>query len=201
MFRFLPMPIVLFAALMIGSVQPAHAQSTDPIVLSFADSSSIWVDGTSNKSDWTVYAPVWSADLAVDEGIPTGINLTVDVAAMESRKSTIMDRLMHRTFNAPSHPEITFTSSSFSPLAPDSLLVTGDLTMAGQTQRVDVRVHADSSASTYVVWSGRTAVKMTDYGMRPPTAMFGALHTADDVVVRFRLISPPLRPRLQSPRP
>ncbi|MEQ9103792.1 MAG: YceI family protein [Rhodothermales bacterium] len=186
MFRFLPMLFLLFAAaLLMGPVPSAHAQSVVP----FADSSRIWVDGTSSRSDWTVYAPVWSANLTAGDGVPAGISLTVDVAAMESRKSTIMDRLMHRTFNVASHPEITFTSSDMARLAPDSLLVTGDLTMAGQTQRVDVRVHADSSAATYVVWSGRAAVKMTDYGMTPPTAMFGALHTADDVTVQFRLFT------------
>ena len=137
----------------------------------------------------------------MEEGAATGVKLTVDVAAMEGGISTIMDRLMHRTFSADTHPEITFMSSTLAPLTADSLLVTGDLTMAGQTQRVDVRVHADSSDSTYVVWSGQKALKMTDYGMRPPTAMFGALHTADDVTVNFRLISPRPHPQPQSPRP
>lgn len=139
--------------------------------------------------------------MAEADGVPSGISLTVDVASMEGGKSTIMDRLMHRTFNAATHPEILFVSSAIAPLASDSLLVTGDLTMAGQTQRVGVRVHADSSASTYVVWSGQKALKMTDYGMKPPTAMFGALHTADDVLVNFRMISPLHRPQPQSPRP
>lgn len=198
MLRFLPTPIVLILAfLLIAPERSVHAQTPEDDALQmqtqstvpFADSSRIWVDGTSNRSDWTVYAPVWRADLSVADGSPAGVRLTIDVAAMESRKSTIMDRLMHRTFNAGTHPEITFMSSSVIPVSSDSLLVTGDLSMAGQTQRVDVRVHADSSASTHVVWSGNAAVKMTDYGMQPPTAMFGALHTADDVTVRFRLFT------------
>lgn len=197
MLRFLPMLLLLVLAV------PAQAQSSDPDqqAVQFADSSRIWVDGSSNRSDWTVFAPKWSAELTDSNGTPSGISLTVDVVSLESRKSTIMDRLMHRTFNASTHPDILFVSASIAPLTSDSLLVTGDLTMAGQTQRVDVRVHADSSASTYVVWSGQKALKMTDYGMNPPTAMFGALHTADDVLVNFRMISPLRRPQPQSPRP
>jgi len=32
-------------------------------------------------------------------------------------------------------------------------------------------------------------VSMADYGMRPPTAMFGALVTGNDVVVRFDVVA------------
>jgi polyisoprenoid-binding protein YceI len=186
MIRFIPLLFLFLPWLLpVSPAGTANAQTTIPV----ADSSRIWVDGASNRSEWTVYAPVWNAELTGGEGVPAGVRVTIDVAAMESRKSTIMDRLMHRTFNAETHPEITFTSSSIIPLTPDSVMVSGDLSMAGETQRVDVRVHADSSASTYVVWSGEKVLKMTDYGMQPPAAMLGAMRTADDVTVRFRLFT------------
>lgn len=178
-------PVGLLLLLMVLNV-PATAQTT----VVFADSSRIWVDGSSNRSDWTVRATAWSAEMLVDEHAPAAISLSVDVMAMESGKSTIMDRLMQRTMMADVQPHILFSSTSMqaSP-ASDSLSVTGDLSMAGESRTVDVAVHADSSHASHVIWTGQKSIKLTDFGMSPPTAMFGALHTSDDVIVHFRLIS------------
>lgn len=172
---------------------PLAAPALGQDVIAFSDSSRIWIEGTSNRSDWTVHARVFEANLFLDENVdapsPDSVSLVVDAMALESRKSTIMDRLMQRTLNASNHPEIRFESTSIA--MSDSLegwTVVGDLTIAGETRSVTVpvvHVHGDSGRA---VWSGAAPILMTDFGMRPPTAMFGALHTADEVVVHFRLI-------------
>jgi len=38
-----------------------------------------------------------------------------------------------------------------------------------------------------VIAKGSVPIKMTDYGIKPPTALFGRLKTGDDVKVNFEL--------------
>jgi len=160
--------------------------------IAFSDSSRIWIDGTSNRSDWTVHAQIFEAHLFMDTRaeapVPDSVALVVDAMALESRKSTIMDRLMQRTLNASNHPEIRFMSTSIERV--DSLeawTVTGDLAIAGETRSVTVPVLRSEEGGA-MVWTGSSTILMTDFNMRPPTAMFGALHTADEVTVHFRLV-------------
>lgn len=73
---------------------------------------------------------------------------------------------------------ITFRSSSAAP-AGDGLHVQGDLTLLGQTRpiAVDVAVAGDGALTAAAV------VKQTDFGMKPYSALFGALKVADEVRV------------------
>lgn len=160
--------------------------------IAFSDSSRIWIDGTSNRSDWTVHAQVFEAhlfmDTSADAPAPDSVALVVDAMALESRKSTIMDRLMQRTLNATNHPEIRFESTSIERVdSSETWTVTGDLTIAGETRPITVPVVRSEDASA-AIWTGSSTILMTDFDMQPPTAMFGALHTADEVTVHFRLV-------------
>lgn len=175
---------LLFLAIILASSSAVRAQD----LVTFTDSSRVWVDGTSNRSDWTVHAERFEAMLFSDGTQPDSVALTVDVMAMESRKSTIMDRLMQRTLRASMNPSITFRSTDVT--AADSAgawLVTGDLTIAGATRSVSVPVSREDTPDG-ATWTGAAAIRMTDFDMQPPTAMFGALHTGDEVTVRFRLV-------------
>ncbi len=157
--------------------------------LVFADSSYIVVDGTSNRSDWTVHAPAFSADVRTSpDGAPASVTLTVDVQAMESRKSTIMDRLMRGALDADTHDTISFVSDSIDPSDEGAFAARGELELAGTKQPVTVAVTRGVNTTGQVVWEGSVPLLMTDFGIKPPKAMFGALHTGNEVTVRFRLV-------------
>lgn len=157
--------------------------------LAFADSSYIVVDGTSNRSDWTVHATEFSADVRTSaDGDPASVTLTVDVQAMESRKSTIMDRLMRGSLDADTHDTITFVSEAIDQSDDGAFAARGELELAGTKQPVTVAVTRGVNTTGQVVWEGSVPLLMTDFGIKPPTAMFGALHTGNEVTVRFRLV-------------
>jgi len=158
----------------------------------FADSSHIVIDGTSNRSDWTVYAPEFSVTLRMTEdNQPADVSLRVDALAMESRKSTIMDRLMRDALDTDNHDTITFASTGITPSDSSTYVVVGNLELAGTEQPVTIPVRRGVNQSGQVVWDGQVALKMSDFGIKPPTAMFGALHTGNDVTIRFRLVELP----------
>lgn len=163
----------------------ATAASAQDFVLS-ADSK-LWVEGTSNKSDWSVKAKeVKAMATRAEDGSVAALTLEVPSAQMVSEKSSIMDRLMHKTLKVNEHPTIVFEMKELNPAeAQNTSLAVGELTIAGVTQEVRVevvQVTADDGTPRY---SGSQTLKMTDFGMKPPSAMFGALHTGDEVTVRF----------------
>ncbi|HEV2057964.1 MAG TPA: YceI family protein [Solirubrobacteraceae bacterium] len=75
---------------------------------------------------------------------------------------------------------ITFRSTSVEP-AGESLKVSGDLEMGGKSNPVSLDL--DESGGTL---SGRAAVKQSDWGMKPYSALFGALKVNDEVKVVFQ---------------
>jgi hypothetical protein len=61
---------------------------------------------------------------------------------------------------------------------PDGLSVTGELTLGGRTAPVSFELAMGDGRLT-----GGATVKQTDFGMKPYTALFGALKVADEVRV------------------
>jgi polyisoprenoid-binding protein YceI len=153
------------------------------------DGSTIRVDGSSNRSDWSVEATSFSGSFTFSEGAPVQGTFSIPVRDMKSGRSLIMDRLMHSTFGVDIHPEIAFSLASATPSEEEGWWdLQGDLTIAGTTNPVLVRLEQQGEVAKTVRFSGSHALLMTDFGMKPPTAMFGSLHTADEVSIHFDLL-------------
>ncbi len=185
--------VLLCAGLLLLVVR---AQAQDPAVYAFQPESKLWIEGTSNKSDWTVNATVLAGNVSLKNPAAASgpgvekVRLVVPSAKILSGKSTIMDRLMHKTLQVEEHPEIVYELTSAEAGANALALLThGRLTLAGVTKNVDVPVQGQQLADGKMRFTGSHTLLMTDYGMKPPTAMFGALHTGDEVVVHFDLVA------------
>jgi len=66
--------------------------------------------------------------------------------------------------------------------------IAGNLTIGGTTQPIVLIVKATILPNGEVQIRGGQKIKMTSFKLSPPTAMFGALKTGDDVVVTYTLI-------------
>ena len=84
-------------------------------------------------------------------------------------------------------PEILFRSTDVS--GGDHLQVAGELAMAGNNRSLRFPLEMVSTGSTRRV-SGVVAVKQTDWGLKPYSAMLGALKVRDMVEVVFELEAP-----------
>jgi polyisoprenoid-binding protein YceI len=80
---------------------------------------------------------------------------------------------------------ITFRSTSVQP-TDAGLRVQGDLTVVGKTHPITFDVALSDGALTAVA-----VVKQTDFGMKPYSALFGALKVADEVKVSLAATLPP----------
>ena len=157
--------------------------------------SKIWIDGTSNKSDWTVEATALSGEFTFGESASDvqAATITVPAAEIVSNRSTIMDRLMHKALMVNEHPEITYVLTASEPVPGTNggtftLNTTGELTIAGVTNEIEMVVEGVPQDDGTVRFTGAYTLLMTDYSVKPPTAMFGALHTGNEVTVNVDAI-------------
>jgi hypothetical protein len=124
-------------------------------------------------------------------GAVRGVVLTIPVQAMKSDKDGL-DKNMQKALKASANPNIVFRLSA--PPAPgawssegSTVSVRGSLEVAGQAREIEVPLRASSTAEG-IVLEGRTSLRMSDYGIKPPSMMLGTLKTADAVAIEFRLV-------------
>jgi len=111
-----------------------------------------------------------ATSLKVREG--TGGMMALDDGDLANIEQTIDDEVLKRQ-------DISFRSTRAEETAP-GLSVTGDLTLRGTTRPVAFDlVLADGRVR------GTAVVKQTEWGMKPYTALFGALKVADEVRVEI----------------
>ena len=161
----------------------------------------ITIEGTSTRSDWIVHAEEVEGSFGIaGDGSSTTVNhgsLSIDSANIKSRKSTIMDRLMHDALMINEHPEINYELTTAEPAgatAADGTIVlntTGQLSLTGTTKDVQINVTGTRLADGKIRFTGSHAMKMSDYGMAAPTAMFGQLRTGDDITIHFDIVAAP----------
>ena len=114
------------------------------------------------------------------------LSVTVSAKGLESGKDK-MNNLMWDTLKVKPFPEITFTSQTavYQGQQDNAAEVTfkGELTIAGKTNATELatRIHL----TPVLRIQGTKDLKMSAFGMDPPTAMMGMMKTKDDVTVEF----------------
>ena len=152
-----------------------------------SNGSFIRVEGTSTLHEWKMEAPAINGQ--IDSTRPAAV-VTIPVTSIKSEHAK-MDKLMAEALKAREHPEIRYelTESTQVPNAQTFTLKTkGKLTIAGVTRDIAMDVQGTRGADGRYVLTGTAPVKMTSFGIKPPTAMMGTIKTGDDVKVTFRWV-------------
>lgn len=157
-------------------------------------SATLAIKGTSNLHDWESSAKEvrGKADLTIAEGKLSAINsLIVDVLvkSIKSTKGSIMDNKTYDALKAEAHPKITFKLERATPVKQSgdgySVTASGSLAIAGVTKKVDLSAKGKMDAGGNILFSGSKKINMTDYGIKPPTALMGTMTVGDEVEVVF----------------
>lgn len=152
--------------------------------------SEVIIDGTSNVHDWESNAEQFSGtatiEIAEDSLISSisGLEFNVVVDGIKSGKGG-MDSKTYDALNKKKHPNITFVLSEVTNITSDSLTATGELTISGVTNSVQMEVEYEILPDGSILFKGSQAITMTDYDVDPPKAMFGAIKAGADVDVIF----------------
>jgi polyisoprenoid-binding protein YceI len=103
-----------------------------------------------------------------------------------------MDNNLYKALSADATPDVTYILATFD-AAPGAtsdtftLKTVGSLNIAGKENQLSMDVVATRMPDGTVIAKGTVPIKMTDYGIKPPTALFGRLKTGDEVKVSFEL--------------
>jgi polyisoprenoid-binding protein YceI len=109
----------------------------------------------------------------------------VSAATLSSPKDGL-DKNMHKALKVEQFPDITFTLARLEG-ASGSLRGVGTLRIVGVEREVVLVITTEPRGNTLVV-KGRLPLLMTDYGIKPPTALLGMLKTDSKVTVTFEAI-------------
>lgn len=170
---------ILYTLLFIicGSVALAQDSYT------LSDQSSLTIDGSSTIHDWTVTANTMSGSIKVEGTTPKEILFEVAVDNIKSERGPTMDNKMHAALKKEEHPKVIFNLSEIK----NQSVLMGTLTIAGQEKMVEIPVKMSSSEGN-LYFAGEQKITLQDYGIEPPTAMFGQIIVGDDVTVKFDLV-------------
>jgi polyisoprenoid-binding protein YceI len=162
--------------------------------------SRLWVAGTSSVRGWECRATTFSATIEstpnaaatvlAGEKAVGAVSLSVPVDKLECGNGQ-MNGHMRKALRLEEHPQITFSLSAYEmSRSNDSLFVTmtGTLTLGGTEKQIELPGLATSAADGALRVAGTYGLKMTDFGLKPPTLMFGRIKVHDLVKVGFDVI-------------
>jgi polyisoprenoid-binding protein YceI len=104
-----------------------------------------------------------------------------------AREGTRRNMLSESLLDGARFPEVTLTSRRFEP-APGGALATVDVRVRDQTSTLTIPVRYEQKANELLA-DGELAVRQSDLGLTPFSALFGALQVQDEVTLRFRILA------------
>lgn len=133
-----------------------------------------------------------SFDLDTSNWAASTAQVTIQVASIDTGNEQRDGHLRTNDFfDAPNHPQITFTSTQVKQTAEDTFAVTGDLTIKGTTRPVTVDfVYTGSAVDPYgnsrVGFEGSSTIDRTDFGItfNAPLDSGGVL-VSDKITLEF----------------
>lgn len=149
-----------------------------------SEGSQLTISGTSTVHSWTVTANKLQGTMSYADGIKD-IQFQVPVADIKSERGAAMDKKMHTALKLEQHPEVTFVLQEVAQAGAQSLK--GKLTIAGASKTVEIKADISAENKGYRI-KGSQEIILQDYGMEPPTAMFGQIVVGDKVTVDYDLI-------------
>ena len=153
------------------------------------------ITGTSSLHDWEMKSGKGQVEVLLGLGTldniigVTSLKFTIPAESLKSGKSS-MDKNAYKALKTGSAKNINFVMSSSKVTPVNSTTVEikarGKLTVAGTTQETDIVVTVKYNAAdkTYTA-NGSKKIKMTDYNVKPPTFMMGAVKTGNDITISF----------------
>ncbi|HVS94856.1 MAG TPA: YceI family protein [Puia sp.] len=156
----------------------------------------VTIAGTSNLRDWKESVGQVSgaveAEVNTDGSIDlTAIRISMNVLSIRSDMGRVMDNKTYEALKANAHPEIVFLLNSPLKMVPVKdcrtfIPVKGNLSLAGVCRPVTMQVKTFEIRRGDLQFEGFEDLKMTDFGVRPPSALFGTLRASPDITIHFK---------------
>ena len=170
----------------------APADSTCKLIQNYTVS----IHGTSNLHNWDENVGEVSGDGVINRNSDGSYDLAsvaikINVHSIKSTEGSGMDNNTYKALKADTYPEITFTLSA--PLnsiqtsaSAKPVLAKGNLTIAGVTKAITMVVNVSMPVLGELSFEGSQKIMMTDYNVKPPTALLGTIRAGDEITLNYK---------------
>lgn len=153
------------------------------------------IKGTSTLHDWEMKSQKGSCDalFSLDNSDKiaslSGFSFSVPVESIKS-EHTMMDNNAYKALKSNANKTITFvlSTATISQVNASAYQVkaTGKLNIAGTVKEtaLDATITYNPADKSFTI-SGSKKFKMTEFGVTPPTVMFGTIKTGDEITVYY----------------
>lgn len=167
---------------------------------------SLRVEGDSTLHKWSSTATVVAMTFSLADGAPASLSEAISTSKVKSMEMKIsvaglksgetgLDKNLRKAMNEEKFSDVVYRLERYALTKGegDGVLnakTSGQLTIAGQTKPVIIDVEFRLGPDGAAV-KGSYMLKMSDYGIKPPTLMLGAIKVRDPVTIRFDLLLKP----------
>lgn len=175
--------IVVCAVLISTNIGNAQSLKIDPKTFNMT------ISGTTNVHDFTTKVTQVNGEIVLNG--PKQVQSLIVSIPVKSIKSgeKLMDTKTYEAFNAEKYPVINFKLSEVSALEINgekiAVTLSGNLTMAGVTRKIQIRSTGVNSKTGTYDFRGSVSLKMTDFNMKPPTAMMGMMKVGNVITLKY----------------
>ncbi len=155
------------------------------------------VDGTSSLHDWTSQVTQVECTGSFQSKSTTlqsmkNVQVKIVVEGIKSSEGKIMDRKTYEAFDSDKNPLITYTFASarikMDKSDSTTISTSGTLTMAGASRPTEITAKGKILANGDLQFSFSKKLKMTDFNMKPPTAVLGTIKVGDEITLNFNMV-------------
>ena len=197
---------LLTVSALLAATATAGAQSASAIRLRLDPASELTIEGTSSLHDFHCKTNKINAYVDVDPGYTKDLTKVARPIAAVKVNIVVktltcgngqMDRNMYSTLKADENQLIKYTLSGYDILdgtaSPSAFTAntTGTLVVAGQEKPIAMKINAERLSDGKAVAQGEQKLRMSDFGISPPSFMFGRLKVGDQIKVKFNLKAGP----------
>ena len=173
---------------MVFFLPQAYSQTSYKIVTT----SHIKVLGTSNMHDWDMNAESFTCEgnFIVKGGVlkdVTSLSFTLPVTNLKSKES-LMDKRAYKALKSQEFSKITFKLTAATVNSSQkTIAISGNLSIAGVTNLINLQSSYVVNADESITCKGSKNIKMSDFKIKAPSFMLGALKTGDAVTIEILL--------------
>lgn len=181
------------AGTLLGFATTGFAHFTSPGILTLAPSSRLWFEGTSTVKAFTcsatkIDATVNANSTGAPESLVKSARLSVAVASLDCKNGTMNDH-MRKALKAKENPQITWQMKSYR-VEGTTVVMDGLLSIAGKENPLELTATGTAENGTIKI-KGSKQFRMTEFGVKPPKLMLGAMKVNDAVTVKFDFVLNP----------
>ena len=151
--------------------------------------STMTIYGTTNVHDFKTKVEQIKGELVVSSSKKVqSLTIEIPVRSIKSGEK-LMDNKTYEAFKDGKYPTISFQLVDVASLQITgddiNVIVNGNLTIAGVTKRISFKTTGKNTKPGAYEFKGSIPLKMTDFKMKPPTAMLGVMKVGDAITLKY----------------